>query len=95
MEKLKKHYVYILCCADDTLYTGYTTDPARRLEEHNLGIGAKYTRSRLPVSLVYVEEGADKSWGLKREAAVKKLSRKNKLELIKKAGDWHGKTSRK
>ncbi|WP_108832145.1 GIY-YIG nuclease family protein [Aedoeadaptatus coli] len=94
MEKLKKHYVYILRCADDTLYTGYTTDPARRLEEHNRGIGAKYTRARLPVDLVYVEEGADKSWGLRREAAIKKLRRKDKLELIMKAGDKHGKTSR-
>lgn len=87
MEKLKKHYVYILRCADDTLYTGYTTDPARRLEEHNRGVGAKYTRARLPVDLVYVEEGANKSWGLRREAAIKKLCRSEKLKLIEKAGD--------
>lgn len=91
---MKKHYVYILRCSDDTLYTGYTTDPARRLEEHNRGVGAKYTRARLPVDLVYVEEGGDKSWGLRREAAIKKLRRSEKLKLIEKAGDSHGKTSR-
>lgn len=87
MEKLKRHYVYMLRCADDTLYTGYTTDPKRRLEEHNRGVGAKYTRARLPVALVYLEEGPNKSWGLRREAAIKKLCRRKKLELIEKAGD--------
>ncbi len=95
MEKLSKHYVYILRCSDDTLYTGYTTDPARRLEEHNKGTGAKYTRSRLPVSMVYLEEGWDLSWGLRREAAIKKMSRSDKIKLIEKAGDMHGKTPRR
>lgn len=95
MEKLSKHYVYILLCSDGTLYTGYTTDPSRRLEEHNKGTGAKYTRSRLPVSMVYIEEGSDLSWGLRREAAIKKLSRRDKLKLIEKAGDIHGKTPRR
>lgn len=93
MDKLSKHYVYILLCSDNTLYTGYTTDPARRLEAHNKGAGAKYTRSRLPVSMVYLEEGEDLSWGLRREAAIKKMSRRDKLKLIEKAGDIHGKTS--
>lgn len=95
MEKLSKHYVYILLCSDGTLYTGYTTDPSRRLEEHNKGTGAKYTRSRLPVSMVYIEEGSDLSWGLRREAAIKKLTRREKLKLIEKAGDIHGKTPRR
>lgn len=95
MEKLSKHYVYILLCRDGTLYTGYTTDPARRLEEHNKGTGAKYTRSRLPVSMVYIEEGDDLSWGLRREAAIKKLTRREKLKLIEKAGDIRGKTPRR
>lgn len=95
MEKLSKHYVYILLCSDGTLYTGYTTDPVRRLEEHNKGTGAKYTRSRLPVSMVYIEEGSDLSWGLRREAAIKKLTRRDKLKLIEKAGDIHGKTPRR
>ncbi|MDY3119180.1 MAG: GIY-YIG nuclease family protein [Peptoniphilus sp.] len=94
MEKLTKHYVYILRCADDTLYTGYTTDPVRRLQEHNHGFGAKYTRSRRPVTMVYLEEGSDVSWGLRREAAIKKLSRYQKLQLIEKAGNHRGKTSR-
>lgn len=95
MEKLSKHYVYILLCSDGTLYTGYTTDPSRRLKEHNKGTGAKYTRSRLPVSMVYIEEGSDLSWGLRREAAIKKLTRRDKLKLIEKAGDIHGKTPRR
>ena len=95
MEKLSNHYVYILRCSDGTLYTGYTTDPERRLEEHNKGTGAKYTRSRLPVTMVYLEEGADLSWGLRREAAIKKMSRSDKLKLIEKAGDMHGKTPRR
>lgn len=76
------YYVYILRCADDTLYTGSTNDLARRVETHNRGRGAKYTRSRLPVKLVYHEELADKSAALRREAEVKKLTRQEKLNLI-------------
>lgn len=76
------HWIYILRCCDDTLYTGYTTDPIRRLRTHQSGNGAKYTRSRLPVELVYQEELADKSCALQREAAIKKLSRAEKLQLI-------------
>ena len=56
----KKHYVYILECADGTLYTGYTTDPDRRAKVHNSGKGAKYTSSRLPVEIIYTEEFDDK-----------------------------------
>lgn len=75
-------YVYLLRCADDTLYAGCTTDPQRRLEQHNAGRGAKYTRARRPVTLVYVEQAEDHSQALRREAALKRLSRKEKLALI-------------
>ncbi len=76
------HYVYILECNDDTLYTGYTTDIKRRVKEHNEGMASKYTRSRLPVHCVYTEEYQDKSQALKRELQIKKLSRPQKLALI-------------
>lgn len=75
-------YVYILRCADDTLYTGYTDNPERRLRVHNAGKGAKYTRSRLPVELVYRETLEDKSAALRREREIKKLTRAQKLALI-------------
>lgn len=75
-------YVYILKCNDNTLYAGYTDDPVRRTQVHNAGRGAKYTRSRLPVELVYQEELTDKSAALKREAAIKRLTRAQKLALI-------------
>ena len=74
--------VYILRCADNTLYTGCAADVQKRLSVHQSGKGAKYTRSRLPVELVYQEPAADRSAALKREAAIKKLSRARKLELI-------------
>jgi len=74
--------VYILECRDKTLYTGWTTDLARRLKAHNAGQGAKYTRSRLPVKLVYAEMLPDQSSALKREQAIKRLSRTQKLALI-------------
>jgi len=82
IEKTVKHYVYMLRCADGTIYSGYTTDPNRRVAIHNRGLGAKYTRSRLPVELVFVENHATKSEALKREAALKKLARAEKLLLI-------------
>ena len=77
-----KHYVYILRCADDTLYTGWTTDVQKRLIVHNSGKGAKYTRSRLPVELVYTEEFDDKIEAQKREYAIKQLTRAEKESLI-------------
>lgn len=77
-------YVYILRCADDTLYTGYTNDLAHRVRMHNVGKGAKYTRSRRPVELAYHESCEDKSSALRREAAIKKLTRAEKLKLIDK-----------
>ena len=75
-------FVYMLCCADGSLYTGYTDDVQRRLSTHQSGKGAKYTRSRLPVELAYWEELPDKSAALRREAAIKRLSRERKLKLI-------------
>ena len=75
------HYVYILRCADDTLYTGWTTDLGKRLNTHNSKKGAKYTRSRTPVTLFYCEEFETKSEALKREAQIKKLPRSKKLLL--------------
>lgn len=76
------HFVYILRCKDNSLYTGYTTDVNRRLKVHNQGKGAKYTRGRLPVSLVYYEEVSSRSEGLKLESAIKKLSKKEKEDLV-------------
>lgn len=75
-------YVYILRCSDNTLYTGWTTDINKRLKCHNNGKGAKYTRCRLPVELVYFEKYEDKSSALKREYEIKQLSREKKLSLI-------------
>lgn len=77
-------YIYILECNDGTLYTGWTTDLQRRVQTHNKGKGAKYTRSRIPVKLKYFEEFKTNSEAMKREYAIKKLSRKYKLILINK-----------
>lgn len=85
----KPWFVYVLRCADGTLYTGSTTDPAKRLRAHNEGAGAKYTRARRPCTLIYSEPAADRSAALRREAAIKKLSRAEKLRLIE-AGDFAG-----
>lgn len=76
------HFVYMLLCADGTVYSGYSTDPNRRAATHNSGRGAKYTRSRLPVKLVFTECFSTKSEALRREAALKKLSHAEKLDLI-------------
>ena len=76
------HYIYLMRCCDSSLYCGYTTDPKRREAEHNSGRGAKYTRSRLPVKLVYTEGFATKEEALKRECAIKKLTREKKLKLL-------------
>ena len=75
-------YIYILRCGDDTLYTGITDDVEKRFSAHAAGKGAKYTRGRGPLTLVYTEEVEDKSTALKREHAIKKLSRTEKLKLI-------------
>ena len=82
----KQDCVYILECSDGSFYTGWTNNIESRLDAHNNGTGAKYTRGRGPVKLVYIEYLSDKSSALKREAAIKKLSRPQKKSLIKKAG---------
>lgn len=76
------YIVYLLRCGDGSLYTGCTNDLARRLRAHQSGRGAKYTRSRLPVELVYREAAEDRSAALRREAAIKAMTRAEKLALI-------------
>ena len=76
-------YLYILRCKDDSLYTGITTDVEKRLEAHRSGKGAKYTRGRGPLELVYQEECGEHSEALKRELEIKGLTREEKLTLIK------------
>lgn len=78
----QKNYVYILLCADNTLYTGWTNSLEERVDTHNNGKGAKYTRARLPVRLVYYETYETPSAAMKRECAIKKLTRRAKLQLI-------------
>lgn len=73
---------YLLRCADDTLYCGITNDMEKRLAAHNAGEGAKYTRGRIPVSVVYCERCADKSAALKREIRIKRMSRSAKQLLV-------------
>lgn len=75
-------FCYILECSDGTYYTGWTTDPERRMAQHNRGVGARYTKTRRPVILVYLEEQPDKITALKRERAIKALPRKKKMELF-------------
>ena len=78
------NYTYILKCADGTLYCGWTNDLEKRIKTHNDGKGAKYTRSRLPVSLVYYEKFESSVEAQKREREIKKLSRSEKLNLMQK-----------
>ncbi len=78
-------FVYLLRCADGTLYAGATNDIERRLARHAAGKGAAYTRARLPLALVYTEPAADRSAALRREAAIKRLNRRQKLAL---AASW-------
>ena len=75
-------YCYIVECSDGTYYTGWTTDPERRVSTHNKGRGAKYTKMRLPVKLVYVEEQPDKVAAMNRELAIKRLGRVGKEKLV-------------
>ncbi|MBP1743156.1 MAG: hypothetical protein H6Q58_134 [Firmicutes bacterium] len=77
------NYVYILECFDKSLYTGYTNNLEKRIMTHNSGKGAKYTRCRLPVKLVYYEEFETKSEAMKREYTIKQLTRDEKTDLIK------------
>lgn len=75
-------YCYILECADGTYYTGWTTDPERRLKQHNKGTGAKYTSTRRPVKLVYLESQKNRAEAMKREFAIKKMRRAQKIKLV-------------
>ena len=76
--------VYIVRCADKSLYTGITTDGERRVKEHNLKKGGNYTRSRIPVKLIYQETGLSRSKALKREAQIKRCTKKEKEALVAK-----------
>jgi putative endonuclease len=75
-------YCYILECADGTYYTGWTADPERRLNQHNKGIASRYTRTRLPVKMVYLEPLPDRRTAMKRERAIKQMTRARKQKLI-------------
>ena len=75
-------YCYIVECADGTYYTGWTVDPERRVATHNKGHGARYTRMRLPVKLVYVEEQPNRTTAMIRERAIKKMTREGKKKLF-------------
>ena len=82
---MSSYYVYLLECSDKTLYTGWTNNIEKRIQEHNNGTcGAKYTRARRPIKLVYVETYSSLSDALKRESQIKKLSRKQKLRFTRK-----------
>ncbi|WP_334332941.1 MULTISPECIES: GIY-YIG nuclease family protein [unclassified Companilactobacillus] len=84
-----KYYVYMLLCSDQTFYTGTSNDVTKRVATHNAGKGAKYTKVRRPVVLMYSEELENKSQALKREIAIKKLSRSQKEKLLKSQGiNW-------
>ncbi|MBY0458050.1 MAG: GIY-YIG nuclease family protein [Gemmataceae bacterium] len=80
--KKSRWVVYVLRCADGTLYTGITTDLARRTDQHNAGTASKYTRARLPVAVVYREPAPTHGAALRRERAIKKLSRAAKERLV-------------
>ena len=79
---IKKNYTYMLRCADDSLYTGWTNDIEKRVESHNNGKGAKYTRNRSPVELVYLEASDDRETAMSIEAKIKRLSKQEKEEMI-------------
>jgi len=84
-------YCYILKCSDGTFYTGWTTDPERRVAQHNKGVGAKYTSTRRPVKLVYLETHPNRTDAMKRELAIKKLKRVQKSRLVE---EYKGKVSK-
>ncbi|MGT2667148.1 GIY-YIG nuclease family protein [Streptococcus rifensis] len=85
----KKAYMYVLKCADDSLYTGYTTDLDKRLATHNAGKGAKYTRARLPVTLLYFEVFDSKEAAMSAESRFKRRSRQSKLNYINEQKRYH------
>lgn len=77
-----QYFCYILECSDGTFYTGWTTDPERRARQHNNGTGALYTRTRRPVRIMYLERQPDRVAAMKRERAIKSLSREKKKKLV-------------
>ena len=85
MKRAPKNYTYILLCADGSYYCGWTNDPVKRLKAHNEGKASKYTRARLPVSFVYIEEFETKSEAMREEVRIKRLSRSRKKEMIEAA----------
>ena len=89
MEEKSSNYAYMLLCADGTYYSGWTNDPQRRQKVHNSGRGSRYTRARLPVRMVYMEEFADRASAMKREAELKKLSHEEKRELAQRFLEEH------
>ena len=86
------HYTYMLKCKDNTYYTGYTNNLEKRIQAHNEGKGAKYTKGRGPVELVYYEEYADKQTAMRREWEMKQLSRSRKDAIIK---EWESRQKKK
>ena len=85
---MQKWYIYILKCSDDSFYTGITTDLKERIKRHNSGDGAKYTRTRRPVNLIYARKIDSKSEAKRKEIEIKSLSRENKERLIKGSGGF-------
>ena len=85
------NYTYILRCADGTLYCGWTNHPQKRLAAHNAGTASKYTRSRRPVEMIYCEEFPTKQEAMRREYHIKRLSREEKLALIRQNGSERAK----
>ena len=81
-DKEPEYYCYMVECSDGSLYTGWTTDPERRVKEHNAGRGALYTRWRRPVELKYLEKKKDRSTAQRRENEIKKLTREKKIALV-------------
>jgi putative endonuclease len=81
------YFCYLLECSDGTFYTGWTTDPVRRAAVHNAGRGARYTKTRRPVQLVYVEELSSRSEAMAREIAIKNMTRARKMNLISKSNN--------
>ena len=81
------YYTYLLECSDGTWYCGWTTDPEKRLRAHNNGTGSRYTRSRRPVRMVYLECLSSRSEAMRREAGIKKMSRQQKADLIRSMPD--------
>ena len=81
---MNKNFTYIVECSDHTLYTGWTNDLEKRIEAHNTGKGAKYTKTRRPVRLVYFETFATKGEAMSREYHIKRMSRQEKIKLISK-----------